>query len=170
MVRFWNTGKYVFRLILSFVLLLECGKKEIVFVTVVMLYLIVEPSHTYDVRTRPHHVCDTFLSCTCTLSKNLFYGSIINDSSSALACGVTCYTHTYAPCIYRGCSQIPLSFVNHSITFLTFSCCSMTYCRVFVIPSLLFYRGKQSWIQYGKPRLLSPRKPLTPKRRTERYS
>ena len=37
MVRFWNTGKYVFRLILSFVLLFECGKKEIVFVTVVML-------------------------------------------------------------------------------------------------------------------------------------
>lgn len=60
MVRFWNIGKYVFRLILSFVLLFECGKKQIVFVTVVMLYLIVEPSHTYDVRTRPHHVCDTF--------------------------------------------------------------------------------------------------------------
>lgn len=117
MVRFWNTEKYVFRLILSFVLLFECGKKEIVFVTVVMLYLIVEPSHTYDVRTRPHHVWDTFLSCTCTLSKNLFYGTIINDSSSALACGVTCYTYTYAPLIYRGLSQILLSFVNHSITF-----------------------------------------------------
>jgi len=85
MVRFWDTGKYVFKLNLSFVLLFECGKKEIVFVTVVMLYLIVEPLHTYDVCTRPHHVCDTFLSCTCTLSKNLFYGSIINDSSSALA-------------------------------------------------------------------------------------
>lgn len=135
-----------------------------------MLCLIVEPSHTYDVRTRPHHVCDTFLSCTCTLSKNLFDGSIINDSSSALACGVTCYTRTYAPYIYRGCPQISLSFVNHSITFLTFSSCYMNYCRVFVIPSLLFYRGKQSWIQYGKPRVLSPRKPLTPMRRTERYS
>lgn len=43
---------------------LDCGKKEIVFVTVVMLYLIVEPSHIYDARPRPHDVCDTFLSCT----------------------------------------------------------------------------------------------------------
>lgn len=56
MVRLWYTGKYVFKLILSFVLLFDCGKKEIVFVTVVMLYLIVEPSCIYDVRTRPHHV------------------------------------------------------------------------------------------------------------------
>lgn len=69
MVRFWNTGKYVFILILSFVLLFECGKKEIVLVTVVMSYLIVEPSHTYDVGTRPQLVCDTFLSCKCTLRR-----------------------------------------------------------------------------------------------------
>ena len=134
---------------------------------------VISHSRTFAYIRRPHSTTSRLrhiFLCTCTLSKNLFYGSIINDSSSALACGVTCYTHTYAPCIYRRCSQIPLSFVNHSITFLTFSRCYMANCRVFVISSLLIYRGKQSWIQYGKPRVLSPRKPLTPIRRTERYS
>lgn len=134
---------------------------------------VISHSRTFPYIRRPHSTTSRLrhiFLCTCTLSKNVFYGSIINDSSSALACGVTCYTHTYAPCIYRRCSQIPLSFVNHSITFLTFSRCYMANCRVFVISSLLIYRGKQSWIQYGKPRVLSPRKPLTPMRRTERYS